>query len=235
LFEFEGHENLEIVAKSNNFNKWIYEEILPGLKGDILEVGSGQGLFSKWIIRDFPKSKITLSEISSSYLKKLQSEFDTKNVSIRKLDLNNKEDFEKIGSGKFDSIFALNVLEHVKNDEFALEQLYKMLKKNGILIILVPCHKFLYNVIDKSIGHWRRYTKKELETKLKKANFTLEKMFSFNVLGIIGWYINGNICKNPQINPNAIKVFDKLIPIEKHLEKALGKRIGLSIIAFSKK
>ena len=60
-------------------------------------------------------------------------------------------------------------------------------------------------------------------------------MFSFNVLGIIGWYINGNICKNPQINPNAIKVFDKLIPIEKHLEKALGKRIGLSIIAFSKK
>ena len=235
MSEFEGHENLEIVAKSNNFNKWMYEEILPALKGDILEVGSGQGLFSKWIIRDFPESLITLSEISSSYLKKLHSEFDTKNVSICKLDLNNKEDFEKIGYEKFNSIFALNVLEHIKNDEFALEQLFKMLKPNGNLVILVPCHKFLYNVIDKSIGHWRRYTKNELKTKLDNANFKIEKIFAFNTLGILGWYFNGNIGKNPKLNPKATELFDKIVPIEKHLEQAFGKKIGLSIIAFVKK
>ena len=133
MSEFEGHDNLEIVSKSNNFNKWMYEEIFPGLKGDILEVGSGQGLFSKWIIRDFPKSKITLSEISPSYLKKLKSEFDLNNVSICTLDLNKKKDFEEIGYEKFDSIFALNVLEHIENDEFAFKQLFKMLKPNGNL------------------------------------------------------------------------------------------------------
>ena len=113
--------------------------------------------------------------------------------------------------------------------------LNKMLKDNGNLIILVPTHKFLFNVIDKNVGHWRRYTKKELDTKLKKANFKVKKIFSFNFLGIIGWYINGNICKNPQVNTSATKIFDKIIPIEKHLEKLFRKKIGLSIISYSKK
>ena len=235
LSEFEGHENLEIVAKSNNFNKWMYEEILPHLKGDILEVGSGQGLFSKWIIRDFPQSRITLSEISPSYLHRLETELKGNNVTVCKLDLNEKKDFENIGYEKFDSIFALNVLEHIKNDEFAFEQLYHMLRPNGNLVILVPCHKFLYNVIDKSIGHYRRYTKKELGTKILNAGFRIEKIFGFNTLGIIGWYFNGNVNKNPKLNPKATELFDKIVPIEKHVEKIFGKKIGLSVVAFAKK
>lgn len=235
MSEYEGHENLEIISKSQNFNRWMYEEIVSGLKGNILEAGSGQGLFSKWVIQDFPRSEITLSEISQSYLKKLKGKFTAKNIMICELNLNNKEDFEKIGYEKFDSIFALNVLEHVKNDEFALEQLYRMLKKDGTLIVLVPCHKFLYNVIDESLGHWRRYTKKELESKLVNRGFKIEKIFSFNTIGMFGWYINGNICKNPKLSQNATKLFDKIIPIEKFLERLFGKSVGLSIIAFSKK
>ena len=235
MSEFEGHENLETVSNSENFNNWMYEEIFPGLKGDILEIGSGQGAYSKRVIRDFPESKITLTEISTSYLENLKRDFSSNNVNVAKLDLNNKKDFENIGYEKFDSIFGLNVLEHVEDDIFALNQLFKMLKNDGNLIILVPCYKFLFNVIDENVGHWRRYTKKELESKLQKTNFDLQKIFSFNFLGIIGWYINGNICKNPQINPKATKVFDKIIPIEKHLEKIFGKKIGLSIITISKK
>src|SRR6266513_1839882 len=101
------------------------------------------------------------------------------NISICKLDLNCKADYEKIGYEKFDSIIAINVLEHVEDDIFALQQLYKMLKSEGILIILVPCHKFLYNVIDTNVGHFRRYTKKDLELKIRKTRFSIERMFYF--------------------------------------------------------
>jgi len=234
LSEYVGQQNLENISKSQNFTNWMYHEIFPGLKGNILEIGSGLGTYSKRIIEDFPESEITLTEISPTFLKNLKGEFQGKNVDVCKLDLNNKDDFEKIGYKKFDSIFGLNVLEHIKNDEFALEQLHQMLKKNGRLIILVPCYKFLYNVVDENVGHWRRYTKKELKSKLVNSNFKVEKIFSFNTLGILGWYVNGNICKKPQVNPNATKIFDKIIPIEKHLEKIFGKRIGLSIISYSK-
>jgi 2-polyprenyl-3-methyl-5-hydroxy-6-metoxy-1,4-benzoquinol methylase len=246
IFHYSGHENLEIDVCRTHFNNWIYKEIFPGLKGDILEVGSGIGTFSQKIIRDVQHSHITLTDISLPYVKKLEERFsksndgnnninNNNNISICKLDLNCKADYEKIGYEKFDSIIAINVLEHVEDDIFALQQLYKMLKSEGILIILVPCHKFLYNVIDTNVGHFRRYTKKDLELKIRKTRFSIERMFYFNMLGIIGWYINGNIAKNPKINSSASKLFDRIVPLLKYMEAMTGKKIGLSIICYLKK
>jgi 2-polyprenyl-3-methyl-5-hydroxy-6-metoxy-1,4-benzoquinol methylase len=242
--DYSGHENLENVSQMCRFNRLMYEEILlPVLKGDyILEVGSGIGTFSEKIIRGQPHSHIILTDVSLSYIKQLEERFynnnnnNNDNISICKLDLNCKADYDKIGYEKFDCIIAINVLEHVKKDEFVLQQLYKMLKKEGILVLLVPCHKFLYNVIDKNLGHFRRYTKEELKSKVKKSQFTIDSMFYFNTLGIIGWYINGSLAKNPKINPTASKIFDKIIPLLMHGERIIGKRItGLSIVCYLKK
>lgn len=213
----------------------MYEEIFHYLHGDILEVGSGLGIFSEKIINDFPQSSIHLTEISQTYISNLKKKFSNKNVTVSKLDLNSSEDYTKIGYGKFDSIFALNVFEHVERDEFALKQMYDMLKDGGNLIILVPCHKFLYNVIDKKVGHFRRYTKKELESKIKNTDFKIIKIRYFNMLGILGWYLNGNILKNEIISDSATKIFEKIIPIEKHLEKILHNPTGLSLICYLKK
>jgi len=235
LSEYSGHENLKEIAISENFNEWLYQEVSKPLFGNILEVGSGLGTFSKRIIDDFPKSKITLTDVSIEYVNQLKEKFSKENILVHKLDLNSKSDFEDIGYEQFDSIIAINVLEHVENDEFALQQLHKMLKKNGILVVLVPCHKFLFNVIDSHIGHFRRYTKKDLEKKIKESNFKIDKIFYFNMLGIIGWYINGNLCKNPQVNPKSLKFFDKMVPVLGMLEKALHKKIGLSLICYLKK
>jgi SAM-dependent methyltransferase len=240
---YSGHENLEIVAENNRFNNWMYGEILPGLKGDILEVGSGIGTFSEKIIRDFPLSHITLTDISLAYVKRLEKRFskgnnnnddNDNNISICKLDLNCKEDYDKIGYERFDSIIAINVLEHVENDIYALQQLHKLLKNGGMLIILVPCHKFLYNIIDKKIGHFRRYSKNDLEFKITKTRFNVERMFYFNMLGIIGWYVNGNLAKSPKINRNASQLFDRIVPLLKYAEKMTCKKMGLSIICYLK-
>ena len=80
-----------------------------------------------------------------------------------------------------------------------------MLKDNGRLVILVPCHKFLYNVIDKNVGHFRRNSKKELEVKIRKTGFTIEKMYYFNSLGVLGWYLNGNVFKNSKVSGIGLK------------------------------
>ena len=213
----------------------MFDEVSPALKGNILEVGSGLGTFSEHIIERFQEYSITLSDVSPIYVKKLEERFGSNRVDVYKLDLNNSEDFRKISHKKFDSIIAVNVLEHIENDKLALQQLHNLLNLDGSLIILVPANKFLYNVIDKSIDHWRRYTKDELSTKLQECSFSIERMFSFNILGMIGWYINGNLFKNPVINKQASGIFDKLIPIMRIVEKLLRRKIGLSIICFAKK
>jgi len=238
--EYSAHTNLELDAHSHRFTRWLYNEVSAGLKGDVLEIGSGIGTYSEKIIHDKPRaSRVMLTDISPRYIealtKKFSSDNNNNNVSVSKLNLNRKEDYEKIEYGKFDSILGLNVLEHVENDEFALQQLYRMLKDEGTMVLLVPCHKFLYNVLDKKAGHFRRYTKKELEYKVSKTQFIIQRIFYFNILGIVGWYLNGGLAKNPQINGTAYRIFDSLVPVSQRIERLVGKRLGLSIICYLRK
>jgi SAM-dependent methyltransferase len=234
---YSGHKNLEILLQNFRFNDWMYEQILPGLQGNVLEIGSGIGTFSEKIIYNLPPSShVMFTDISLHYIEQLQNRFsNNNNVSICKLDLNSRTDYESIGFEKFDSIVAINIIEHIIDDEFVLQQLYKMLRNNGRLIILVPSHNILYNIIDKKIGHVRRYTKKELEYKARKAQFMIRRIFYFNALGIVGWYINGNLAKNPEINNTASKIFDKLVPFSRYFEQVTGRKIGLSIICYLEK
>jgi ubiquinone/menaquinone biosynthesis C-methylase UbiE len=238
--DYSGHANLEIISENSRFNYWMYKHIKAGLKeknGNILEVGSGLGTISEKIIRDMgPSAHMTLTDVSITYVHSLGIKYSSfKNVSVSRMDLNIKEEYSKIGYEKYDSIVAINVLEHVRDDLLALHETYKMLKKGGILIILVPCHKFLYNVIDKNIGHFRRYTKKELCDKVKETNFTILSMHYFNVAGVAGWYFNGNMLKNAGISPTASRWFDRLVPVLDYLDRITFNRIGLSLICHLKK
>jgi SAM-dependent methyltransferase len=237
--EYSGHSNLELDARSHRFTEWLYHEVSAAIKGDVLEIGSGIGTYSEKIIRDKrPVSRVMLTDIAPRYVEILTEKFCFKNndnVSVSRLDLNRVDDYEKIGYEKFDSILSLNVLEHVQNDVFALQQLYRMLKDGGTMVLLVPCHKFLFNVLDKKAGHFRRYTKKELERKISITQFTIERIFYFNMLGILGWYLNGSLAKNPNINGRAYKVFDSLVPLSEYFESLIGRRFGLSIICYLKK
>lgn len=234
LSEYLGHESLEDTALRHSFNNWLYQEIMPAIRGDILEIGSGTGTYSQKIIRDFPNSKITLSDASPTYVKNLEKQF-SKKVTVYKLDLNLKSDYDEIGYEKFDSIVGVNVLDNVEKDEFALQQLYKMLKKGGMLILLLPSYKSLFNQLDINIGRLRRYSKSELESEIKKTDFEIVKIFYFNLIGLVGWYLNGKSGKKPKLSSEVFSVYDKVVPLSKILDKITRKKIGLSIICYLKK
>jgi 2-polyprenyl-3-methyl-5-hydroxy-6-metoxy-1,4-benzoquinol methylase len=195
------------------------------------------GTFSEKIFRDMRSSShLMLTDISTRYVQSLKRRYSSfQNVSVDRMDLNSREEYSKIGYGKYDSIIALNVLEHVRDDLLALQELYKMLKNGGILIILVPCHKFLFNVIDEKLGHYRRYTKKELRRKINETNFTVACMHYFNTAGTVGWFFNGNVLKNAEINRTASKWFDRLVPVLNYLDRITSNITGLSLICCLRK
>lgn len=238
--DYSGNTNLEIISENNRFNEWMFRQINKGLRetnGNVLEVGSGLGTFSEKIIQcKSPESNIILTDISDKYLRRLKEKYSShKNVTVRRLDLDCGEDYRKIGYEMFNFIIALNVLEHIKDDQRALQELYRMLKKDGILVILVPCHKFLYNVIDVNVGHYRRYAKKELLKKISMTHFCVEQISYFNMLGIAGWYINGNLWREARINRFASKWFDRLVPVLEYLDRVSFNITGLSLICYLKK
>lgn len=233
-FSQEGDQNLKILAGANKFTLWMYEQIKPYLKGHILEIGSGRGNYSKLIIKDFANNKITLSEIDENYIADLQKTFPQANVTTIKLNLEKKPDFASLPP--IDSAFALNVLEHVEHDVDALNNLYEKLTPGGTIAILVPAHQFLYNCIDKSVGHYRRYNKKLMRTKVAQTKFKIKTQFYFNAISILGWYWGGNILKKDILSENKMQLLDKLVPVLRFIEKyILRKSIGMSLVTVLQK
>lgn len=79
----------------------------------------------------------------------------------------------------FDLVGAFDVLEHIENDTCAITNINKLLKKDGKFIVLVPQYKFMWSKLDELVSHKRRYSKKEMFTKLRDDGFEIEFSSSF--------------------------------------------------------
>lgn len=62
----------------------------------------------------------------------------------------------------FDAVISLDMLEHLKDDRKAVEEISRVIKPGGYLIITVPAHQFLWSSHDEFLHHERRYNKKEI-------------------------------------------------------------------------
>jgi len=81
----------------------------------------------------------------------------------------------------FDFVSALDVIEHIKNDELAVSEISRILKKNGVAMITVPHKMKFYTNQDKMIGHYRRYEIIQVISLFRK--FKLKILQNFGVYG----------------------------------------------------
>lgn len=225
-YSAEGDHNLEVIHKATKFTDWMYAQIKPHLHGRVLEIGSGIGTYSEKVVQDF--DEVILSDLDATYVKKLAKKFGRKGVTAKKIDLMEPKDYPKT---RVDSVFALNVLEHIKDDVAVLERLYGILPPGGRVVLLVPAHQWLYNCIDEAVGHYRRYTRKNMLATVGQTNFKVKKLFYFNVFAIPGWILNGHILKKTELGSGLMNLFNNLVPVFAFIERfILFKRLGISLI-----
>ena len=103
-----------------------------------------------------------LKESSKKY-KTFYSNIDKKNKKFLFLDLEKKINHKR----KYDNIIIFNVLEHLRNINQPLNNIYFMLKKNGKIYGSTP---FLYR-IHGAPKDYSRYTKDLIKKELQKKNF----------------------------------------------------------------
>jgi phospholipid N-methyltransferase len=198
------------------------------LKGNVLEVGAGCGSFTRNYFNKKIKSLI-LTEVDKKNIKGLKEKFKHNS----KIKITNKK-LDKIKK-KFDTIIYLHVLEHIKNDKNEIKLAIKKLKKNGILIIMVPAHQKIYSNLDKAVGHFRRY-----DLSFFKKNFKSLKTVNVRFLDSMGYflyYLNKIFFKN-EIFPSDLKIFiwDKFFtPITIIIDFLSKYKFGKCILAVYKK
>ncbi len=231
-----GNKTLNVIADADKFNSWMYQTIKPFTYGSILEIGSGIGNISKYFIQN--NYSITLSDFDEFYLDRLKKDFSSNNnvKDFQSIDLQKKDfqaEYENLKES-FDTIIMLNVLEHLEDDAYAIENCRYLLKQNGTFIILVPAYSLLYSRMDKELNHFRRYTSTSLKNKIIAGDFSVRKSFYFNFLGIFAW-LYGKILRIKVLPSSEMSLFNKLVPLGKVLDKIVFNKIGLSTIVVAKK
>lgn len=226
-----GSSTLQAISNANKFNRWMYENIRPYIKGNVLEIGSGIGNISEFLLSEH---KVTLSDINPDYCHYLQNRFKG-NVSlegIMGIDLVDTEfDLKYAGiTKKYGTVVLLNVIEHIKEHDKALVNIQKLLSPGGRLIMLAPSYEALYCKIDKGLGHYRRYTKSTMQQLLENNGFNVVHSQYFNFTGILGWYVFGKLLGKEKIGNGEMKIYETLVPLIKIVDRFTNRVAGLSII-----
>jgi 2-polyprenyl-3-methyl-5-hydroxy-6-metoxy-1,4-benzoquinol methylase len=226
----EGLETLDVIAGADKFNRWMYDTISPFCSGRILEIGSGIGNISQFFATE--QRDIVLSDIRDNYCAALAQKFGAQGIAVHNIDLVAADFDQRYAAllGTFDTVFALNVVEHIEDDVLAVANCAKFLKKGGTLLILVPAYQALYNHFDKELYHYRRYNKKMLGTLFQKNQLAIRRQWYFNLIGILGWFVSGKLQKNKTIPKGQMGLYNKLVPVFKLADALTFKKAGLSVI-----
>jgi SAM-dependent methyltransferase len=232
LKQYQGTAVLEILEGADEYNKWIADQIKPFLIYPSLEIGSGIGNISFHLDE---KKPLYLSDKDPQLIKRLKKKFYKNNYAhFFNYDIEKQCPFAY--RNKFQSVFGINVLEHIKDDEKILINLKQAMVKNGKLILLVPAKKAAFTRLDKELGHFRRYEKSEIINKLKKAGYRIEKIYFFNFLGLISWVIRDKVqMSKMQFTSNQVSFFCLIIPILRIIESIIKIPVGISLIVVAKK
>jgi len=225
------YQTLQRMKKLRRYNQWIFLKFRPFLGRRVLEIGSGIGNITKFLL---DRELIIATDVEPKYLALLKNTFGKyKKFIIEHLDISGAE-MEHYRSYHIDSVICFNVLEHIEQDEKPLKKIFDLLEPGGRLLLLVPSHPWLYGSLDQHLGHYRRYGMRELKNKLEAVGFKIIFLTYFNRIGILGWFLNSKILRKKRLPSFQLRIYNFLVPLLK-LEKFFPLPFGTSLLIVAEK
>jgi len=140
-----------------DFTDVIFKNLKLNGNEKILVVGSGTG-FDLPVLKKYGQLYATDIEQKSIDLIPNNLVYEKKVANV--CDLPYENEF-------FDVVIAFEILEYVEDEKIALNEIDRVLKKNGHFVFTLPAFSFLYSVYDKYNGNLRRYNKTSIKKLLK--------------------------------------------------------------------
>lgn len=225
--------DLEIMSEALNYRKWLFGHIAPFIGHRVIEVGAGLGAYTSLLVDREAVIAIDLHMPCFLNLRKRFAQYP--HITPICCDIAGPP-ITHLHAFCPDTVLAVNVLEHIRNDMKAIANMYDYLVTPGRLILIVPAYNSIYGTIDESVGHVRRYGKSELALKLAVAGLRITEMRYLNSLAVPAWFLNGRVLKRTAESPRQVRIYDRLVvPWLSKIEGILPPPFGLSIMAVAEK
>jgi SAM-dependent methyltransferase len=228
--ERSSQYEFEALSLAENYRSALVREFAPWLHGRVLEVGAGIGQMTTVLAAVPTVARVVAIEPDHSFCARLREVHVPDDVVHGTID-------DAPPAITWDAIVSVNVLEHIEDDERELAAYRRALAPaGGALCLFVPARPEIYAPIDADFGHWRRYTRGEIESKLSRAGFRIERLRYFNSVGYLAWWLTFRLLKRRRFEPKMVRLFDRYaFPAVHALETRLfAPPIGQSVLAVAR-
>jgi glycosyltransferase involved in cell wall biosynthesis len=222
-----GSPILSRLGRAPKFNGWMAEVIRPFCGAHVLEIGSGVGNISLHLV---PRQTFVATDVNPIYLRQLETlRRDRPYLQVQYCNLTDHSTFPTRAGG-FDTVICLNVVEHVGDDQAALENMRAVLSPEGRAIVLVPQGMWNFGTVDAALGHKRRYSRASLQEVAERAGFEVERLLPFNAAGSPAWWVTGRLLRRDTVGLQQIRMLNLLTPLLRRIDGVLPLP-ALSLIA----
>jgi len=236
-----GVSTLHGFARAPRINAWIYGKLSAGVRGDVLEIGAGIGNLSRLILADVTAagaaSRAAFTDADPEVLAVLRAELGpaAQAALITTWDLQEPPPPE-VAARRFDTIVAVNVVEHLADDVAAVRGLAQLLRPGGTLLLYVPACPRAFCALDQALGHHRRYTRASLQRLLDQAGLVAAPPRYMNRLGLLGWLWQGKLLRRRALAPRLIGAFERVVPLARLLDALTAPLpTGLGLVAHARR
>ncbi len=165
----------------------IISRLIPNEKISVLNIGCGGGDLENVVFKKIKNNELdwTGVDISPKSIKSCKEEFPNAKFLIG--------DIRKLNTKiKYDIIVLMEIMEHIKPSEtfMALNQVNRILKSGGKLIVSIPINEGLSEMIKRGENpnaHVRAYTENIIRTELKTCGFKVKEVISLFAFSKLYW------------------------------------------------
>lgn len=123
----------------------------------------------------------------------------------------------------FDVVVALDILEHLPDDEAALRHFCRVLKGGGFVIATVPAYPSLWSSHDVALMHYRRYVAREVRERFVAAGLTITRLsYAMTLLYPVVWLARrASIFKTKRAGKTDVEPKASLVAVPKFVNRLL--------------
>jgi glycosyltransferase involved in cell wall biosynthesis/SAM-dependent methyltransferase len=213
-----GSQVLACMARAPRFSQWMADVIRPYCGASVLEIGSGPGAVTRQLV---PRRRYVASDVNTLHLHTLRAlRGGRPYLDTQYCDVSDLGSFPRMEGG-FETVVALNVIEHVERDREALANIRSVIAPGGRAIVFVPQGEDLFGTLDEVLGHKRRYSEASLTRLAAEAGFTVRHMIRFNRIGTLAWWLNGKVLRRRHLGLLQVMALNLLTPLFRLVDGSL--------------